>query len=57
MRVLMREIVDRLYTFHISIDDLDFRARVDRWAKIADRWDEPDGDIEFFRNLAEDEHQ
>lgn len=57
LSVLMRENVDRLHTFHESIDDPDFRARVDRWAKIADRWDEPDGDIEFFRNLAEDEHQ
>lgn len=57
MRTLMKEIVNRLYTFNISIDDQEFRDRVDRWARIADRWDEPDGDIEFFRNLAEDEHQ
>ena len=55
MRDLMREIVNRLYTFHISIDDPEFRERVDRWAKIADRWDEPDDDIEFFRKLAEED--
>ena len=30
MRDLMREIVNRLYTFHVSIDDPDFRERVDR---------------------------
>ena len=53
MRALMREIVNRLYTFQISIDDPNFRARVERWTKIADRWDEPDEDIAFFRRLAE----
>lgn len=55
MRALMREIVNRLYTFNVSIDDLEFRDRVDRWARLADRWDEPDDDIEFFRKFAEDE--
>lgn len=54
MRALMREIVNRLYTFNVSIDDLEFRDRVDRWARIADRWDEPDSDLEFFRNLAQE---
>ena len=52
MRALMREIVNRLYTFNVSIDDLEFRDRVDRWARIADRWDEPDEDIAFFQRLA-----
>ncbi|MCZ8352068.1 MAG: hypothetical protein O9352_19385 [Rhizobium sp.] len=55
MRDLMREIVNRLYTFHVSIDDPDFRERVDRWARIAEGWDEPDEDIGFFRKLAEEE--
>ena len=52
MRDLMREIVNRLYSFHISIDDPEFRERVDRWARIADRWDEPDEDIAFFQRVA-----
>ena len=52
MRDLMREIVNRLYTFHILIDDPDFRNSVDRWAKVSDRWDEPDEDIAFFQRLA-----
>ena len=30
MRALMREIVDRLYTFHLRIDDPAFRAEIDR---------------------------
>ena len=52
MRALMKEIVSRLYTFNISIDDPEFRDQVDRWARIADRWDEPDEDIAFFQRLA-----
>jgi hypothetical protein len=55
MRALMKEIVSRLYTFNISIDDPDFRERVDRWAKVSDKWDEPDEDIAFFRRLAEED--
>lgn len=52
MRALMKEIVNRLYTFNVSIDDQEFRDRVDRWARVADRWDEPDEDIAFFKSLA-----
>ena len=52
MRALMKEIVNRLYTFNISIDDQEFRRSVDRWARVADRWDEPDEDIAFFQRLA-----
>jgi hypothetical protein len=55
MRALMKEIVNRLYTFHISIDDPEFRDRVDRWARVAGRWDEPDEDIAFFRHLTEED--
>lgn len=55
MRALMKEIVNRLYTFHVSIDDPDFRERVDRWARIAEGWDEPNEDIGLFRRLAEEE--
>lgn len=55
MRDLMREIVNRLYSFHVSIDDPEFRERVDRWAGIADRWDDPDEDVDLFRPLAEED--
>lgn len=55
MRALMREIVNRLFSFHISINDPEFRERVDRWAKVSDRWDEPDEDIAFFRRLGEED--
>lgn len=44
MRALMREIVDRLYTFHLRIDDPAFRAEIDRWAAATAHWDEPKPD-------------
>lgn len=52
MRALMKEIVNRLYTFNISIDDQEFRDRVDRWARLADRWDEPEIDQDFIPGIA-----
>lgn len=55
MRALMKEIVNRLYTFHVWIDDTDFRNTVEKWGAIANRWDDPDDDLEFFRRLAEDD--
>lgn len=45
----MKEIANRLYTFNISIDDPDFQSSVDRWARIAERWDEPVIDHAFIR--------
>lgn len=44
MRILMRQIVNRLYTFHMSCDDPDFMKLVDRWMTVAGKWDEPELD-------------
>ena len=44
MRALMCEIVDRLYTFHLRIDDPEFRAEIDRWAAATAHWDAPKSD-------------
>ncbi len=52
MRALMKEIVNRVYTFNISIDDLEFRERVDRWVALAEKWDEPEKDQAFIDTLA-----
>ncbi len=41
MRELMKEIVNRLYTFHMRIDDPEFQAWIDRWASVAAKWDDP----------------
>ena len=37
----MRQIVDRLYTFHINSDDPQFRDHLDRWLAISGTWDDP----------------
>ncbi|MCA8974676.1 MAG: hypothetical protein KDC98_08135 [Planctomycetes bacterium] len=44
MRALMREIVDRLYTFHLRIDDPGFRAEIERWAAATAHWEAPKPD-------------
>ncbi|WP_252258613.1 DUF1854 domain-containing protein [Erythrobacter aurantius] len=51
MRALMKEIVNRVFTFYISIDDQEFRDRVDHWARLASRWDEPEEDNAFLQRL------
>jgi len=44
MRGLMREIVDRLYTFQLRIEDPAFRAELERWAAATAHWDAPKPD-------------
>ncbi|MCB1371268.1 MAG: hypothetical protein KDJ78_03735 [Rhodobacteraceae bacterium] len=44
MRALMHEIVDRLYTFQLRIDDPEFRAEIERWAAATAHWDAPTPD-------------
>lgn len=47
MRDLMKDIVNRLYTFQIRIDDPAFRSWIDHWAAVAEKWDDPELDQEF----------
>ena len=42
MRVLMRDIVNRLYTFHICADDPALRDEIDRWMDVASKLDAPE---------------
>ena len=52
MQKLMRQIVRRLYTFHLKADASGFRDHLDRWLAVAERWDEPQLDkafVEFVR--------
>ncbi|MBI4968156.1 MAG: hypothetical protein HZC25_08580 [Rhodospirillales bacterium] len=42
MRELMKDIVNRLYTFQMRIDDPEFQAWIDRWDAVAAKWDEPE---------------
>ena len=44
MRALMRDIVNRLYTFHLHADEPKLQATIERWMGVADKWDEPDID-------------
>jgi hypothetical protein len=41
MRDLMRQVVDRLYTFQITIEEPGFQAVIDRWLTATRHWDEP----------------
>ena len=51
MRNLMRQIVDRLYTFHIKAEDAGFREYLERWLAVAERWDEPKLDEAFLATI------
>lgn len=48
MRTVMKQIVDRIYTFHLKADDPGFRDHLDRWLAVVDPWDEPEMDENFF---------
>lgn len=44
MRALMRDVVNRLYTFHLKSDDSTLRAEIERWMAATGKWDEPELD-------------
>ena len=44
MRDLMRNIVNRLYTFHLCADDPKLQAQIERWMGAASKWDQPEID-------------
>ncbi|MGN7867624.1 hypothetical protein [Paracoccus sp. 22332] len=44
MRDLMRDIVNRLYTFHLCADDPKLQAEIEKWMAVAGKWDEPEID-------------
>jgi hypothetical protein len=49
MRELMKEVVDRLYTFHMQIEAPELQPQIDRWAAVFERGDEPElkGALDF----------
>ncbi len=51
MRDLMRQIVNRLYTFHLKSDDPSFQRLIDRWELAARKWDDPNLDASFLRAM------
>jgi hypothetical protein len=44
MRSLMRDIVNRLYTFHLCADDPGLQAEIEKWMAVAGKWAEPEID-------------
>lgn len=51
MRDLMRQIVNRLYTFHVRADDPALNEKIERWLTLAEKWDEPSEDVRFIRPM------
>ena len=49
MRLLMKQIVDRLYTFFLASPD--YGQAVSRWADAAAQWDDPELDEAFLRYI------
>ena len=41
MRDLMRQIVDRVYTFQVKAEDPAFLKAIEQWSRVAAAWDEP----------------
>ena len=50
MRALMRNIVNRLYTFHLHADDPGLQAQIERWMGPASKWDAPEVDPKMMRH-------
>ena len=52
MRDLMRQVVDRLYTFEQLAHKRDCLDRIAPWLDVASRWDEPKLDQSFLPHTA-----
>jgi hypothetical protein len=52
MRALMRDIVNRLYTFHLHADEPKLQATIERWMGVASKWDEPEIDPRMISSSA-----
>ena len=49
MRDLMRQVVNRLYTFHLLAGDPRIQDSIARWETVARKWDEPELDEGFLK--------
>lgn len=52
MRAVMRDIVNRLYTFHLHADEPKLQATIERWMGVADKWDAPEIDPRMISSSA-----
>jgi hypothetical protein len=48
----LRDIVNRLYTFHLEADDPKLQAQIERWMSVALKWDEPEIDERMISGSA-----
>ncbi len=46
MKTLMKQIVNRVYTYFIRAEDPRFQASVEKWSGSASRWDEPEPELD-----------
>ena len=53
MKTLMKEIVNRVYTFFMRAENPKFQASVERWSDPASRWDEPEPELDEVFGLTE----
>jgi hypothetical protein len=53
MKALMKQVVNRLYTFFLMASDYYFSDTVHRWANHAEKWDAPELDEIFLKTIEE----
>ena len=56
IRRLMKQVVNRLYTFFLKNDDPYFAESIQRWAAAAEQWDDPEPDEVFLRMIAQNQN-
>jgi hypothetical protein len=44
MKKLMKEVVNKLYTFYLKAEDPKFQAALEYWRSAAEQWDDPELD-------------
>ena len=42
MRTLMKDVVNQLYTFQMRSGEPEYQTWIDRWAAVAEKWEEPE---------------
>lgn len=50
MRALMRDVVNRLYTFQLHAGNQALQAQIEKWMSVARKWEEPEIDTRMLKN-------
>lgn len=48
MRALMRDVVNRLYTFQLHAGNPALQAELEKWMSVAGKWDQPEIDLRMI---------